>query len=197
VSFIDLPTHQSTLFTYLSNYLSTYLSINISTNHSFCQDYCLSYDRMEEIYTTQVDLLGHLIDLGLLSSIHDGLNINTSSNLSSTTKSSSTSTSLPSSSSTTTAVHHPNRNAMRSRLVAATFCAGLYPHVAKVFRPPKKFIEVAGMLSIIYLSIYQFIYLQLYLISINLFTYHPSIDLNVYLNVYLSSINLIYLFHQL
>ena len=141
---------------------------------------------MEEIYTTQVDLLGHLIDLGLLSSIHDGLNINTSSNPSSTTKLSSTSlTSLTSSSSTiasstTTEAHHPNRNAMRSRLVAATFCAGLYPHVAKVFRPPKKFMEVAGMLSIIYLfiylSIYLSIYLQLYLISINLSTYHPSIS---------------------
>ena len=116
---------------------------------------------MEEIYTTQVDLLGHLIDLGLLSSIHDGLNINLSSNPSSTTKLSSTSlTSLTSSSSTTTTTeaHHPNRNAMRSRLVAATFCAGLYPHVAKVFRPPKKFMEVAGMLIIIYLFIYLSIY---------------------------------------
>ena len=130
---------------------------------------------MEEIHTTQVDLLGHLIDLGLLSSVHDGLTINTNPNPSSTTKLSSTSSTSTSASSSTASsstpltsssssvvTHHPNRNAMRSRLVAATFCAGLYPHVAKVFRPPKKYMEVAGMLSIIYLSIYISIYLSIY-----------------------------------
>jgi hypothetical protein len=130
---------------------------------------------MEEIYTTQVDLLGHLIDLGLLSSIHDGLNINTISNPSSTTTLSSTSTS----SSVAAAAHHPNRNAMRSRLVAATFCAGLYPHVAKVFRPPKKFMEVAGMLSIIYLSLYLSTIIPIIHSSFYLLSIHRSICLPI------------------
>lgn len=37
-----------------------------------------------------------------------------------------------------------NRNAHKSRLVAATLCAGIYPQLAKILRPTRRFVEVAG-----------------------------------------------------
>lgn len=37
-----------------------------------------------------------------------------------------------------------NRNAGKSRLVTATLCAGLYPQLAKILRPTKRFVEVSG-----------------------------------------------------
>lgn len=37
-----------------------------------------------------------------------------------------------------------NRNASKSRLVAATLCAGLYPQLSKILRPTKRFVEVMG-----------------------------------------------------
>jgi len=37
-----------------------------------------------------------------------------------------------------------NRNASKSRLVAATLCAGLYPQLGKILRPTKRFVEVMG-----------------------------------------------------
>jgi ATP-dependent RNA helicase DHX57 len=37
-----------------------------------------------------------------------------------------------------------NRNAGKSRLVSATLCAGLYPQLARILRPTKRFVEVSG-----------------------------------------------------
>lgn len=37
-----------------------------------------------------------------------------------------------------------NRNVGKTRLVTATLCAGLYPQLAKILRPTKRFVEVSG-----------------------------------------------------
>jgi hypothetical protein len=37
-----------------------------------------------------------------------------------------------------------NRNARKARLVTATLCAGLYPQLAKILRPTKRYVEVSG-----------------------------------------------------
>jgi len=83
---------------------------------SFCQQYGLSFERVAEIRDTQQDLLRGLVDLQLLPSVQEALQPGSAC----------------------------NRNAQKGRLVAATVGAGLYPQVAKILRPPKRFVEVVG-----------------------------------------------------
>ena len=70
---------------------------------------------MLEIKQTMKEFLDDLVDIGLISSVKEGLNLD---NL------------------------KYNGNAHKLNLLAATYCAGLYPQVAKILRPPKRFIEV-------------------------------------------------------
>lgn len=37
-----------------------------------------------------------------------------------------------------------NTNDSVTKIVSASICAGLYPSLAKILRPPKRFVEVAG-----------------------------------------------------
>jgi ATP-dependent RNA helicase DHX57 len=72
---------------------------------------------MLEIKQSMREFMTDLVDIGLLSSVHNGLDVNDTV---------------------------ANVNAMRANLMAATYCAGLYPQVAKIIRPPKRFMEVMG-----------------------------------------------------
>uniref|UniRef100_A0A7S3M923 RNA helicase n=1 Tax=Spumella elongata TaxID=89044 RepID=A0A7S3M923_9STRA len=89
---------------------------NVKNKRAFCKTYGLSFERMTEIKESQRDLLTGLVDIGLLRSVQEGLNM----------------------------TGHANRNASKSRLVAATLCAGLYPQLGKILRPTKRFVEVMG-----------------------------------------------------
>ncbi len=40
--------------------------------------------------------------------------------------------------------HSNNANSGRPRVVSAAVCAGLYPQVARILRPPKRFEDVMG-----------------------------------------------------
>lgn len=84
---------------------------------------------MIEIKQTQSDLLDSLVDVGYISSVRDALQCpNTAS---AAVKSNA-------------AVGVSNRNSHKSKLLAAVYCAGLYPQLAKVLRPPQRFEEVMG-----------------------------------------------------
>lgn len=88
-----------------------------SDQRRFCRDNGLQYERMLEIKQTMREFLDDLVDIGLVSSVKEGLdmeNVNF------------------------------NGNAKKLNLLAAVYCSGLYPQVAKIIRPPKRFIEVMG-----------------------------------------------------
>lgn len=88
----------------------------ISQNR-FCKQHGLAYERMNEIRQSMREFMEDLVDIGLLSSVKNGMDLN-----------------------------NPiaNGNSYRINLLAATYCAGLYPQVAKIIRPPKRFMEVMG-----------------------------------------------------
>jgi len=79
--------------------------------------YGLSYERMQDIKQSMKDYFEDLVEIGLLSSIKDGQTLT-----------------------------HPiyNSNAKKWNFLAGIYCAGLYPQVAKILRPPKRFIELMG-----------------------------------------------------
>lgn len=109
-----------------------FLSLDSTANkRRFCTNHCLVYERMQEIGDSLRDLAEDLWDLQLftfpasqgsnqtnrkwiLSQILDPTNV------------------------------HCNRYAQRPRLFAAVLCAGLYPQIVQIQRPPKKFIDVMG-----------------------------------------------------
>eukprot|EP01038_Epipyxis_sp_PR26KG_P008683 gene8683-11734_t len=103
-------------------------SYDISTNQrSFCREYGLSYERIQEIKQTQFDLLEGLVELGFLSSVKDGQlnhNINYEDNNNNN--------------------NQYNRNSHKPRIILSTLCAGLYPSISKIMKPPKRFVEVFG-----------------------------------------------------
>jgi len=82
----------------------------------FCQENMLSYPRMQEIRQLTRELLGNLSQIGLIPSEREGLS----------------------------ATAPCNCNAASPRIVSAAISAGMYPQVAKIMRPPKRFEEVMG-----------------------------------------------------
>mmetsp|Transcript_7426 Transcript_7426/g.7854 ORF Transcript_7426/g.7854 Transcript_7426/m.7854 type:complete len:422 (+) Transcript_7426:1-1266(+) len=107
------------------------LNLNRSTNtmeakKDFCLENGLSFDRMQEILLTQEDYVSALIDIGFLShSSEDYLN--------------------PMNSPTSIyEIIQENKNSFDSRVVLSALCAGLYPTVCIVSKPPKKFTQTIG-----------------------------------------------------
>ena len=82
----------------------------------FCRDNWLSLERMVELRDLQKDLLRACADAGFLSSAEEGLALSSQGNC----------------------------NHCRPRVAAAALCAGLYPQVAKILRPAKRFVETLG-----------------------------------------------------
>lgn len=72
---------------------------------------------MNDIRQTQRDLLESMVEVGFLSSVQEGLNLKSAGS---------------------------NSNAENRALISAIYCAGLYPSIARVMFPPKRFIEVIG-----------------------------------------------------
>ena len=101
---------------------------------AFCKQHGLSYDRVAEIADTQRDLLEGLVQLGLLGSVAEAFLPPHSSE--------------PSQSLQQQQLELRQRarncNADKSRVLSAVYCAGLYPQVARVLRPVKRFKEVMG-----------------------------------------------------
>ena len=104
---------------------------NETTNKkAFCRNYGLSEERLVEICQSQVDLLEGLVDIGFLSSVRDGISLKDTNWF--------------------------NRNHKKPKIVASACCAGLYPQLARIIRPPKRFVEVAGGIPISILLIYNY-----------------------------------------
>ena len=107
---------------------------------------------MQEVKETQRDLLNGLVELGLLDSTQSGLRVPSSATATAVAAVRSGGASGGSGGGAKGAAVSggpndaggANRNAHRARLVSATLCAGLYPQLAKVLRPTRRFVEVAG-----------------------------------------------------
>jgi hypothetical protein len=82
----------------------------------FCTENGLYYERMLEIRTSQKDLLEGLVSLGLLPSVLEGLSYTSTS----------------------------NRNRSKPKIIIAIVCAGLYPSVGKIKRPPLRYVDTQG-----------------------------------------------------
>ena len=85
----------------------------------FCKNNALSFDRMQEVCQLQSELLEGMVSLGFIDSVREGLQLRPS----------------PSAA---------NANSVQATVVAAALCAGLYPQLAKIIRPPKRFADVMG-----------------------------------------------------
>lgn len=96
---------------------ATMLTFNETKNkRNFCKSYGLSFDRLREITESQHDLLEGLVSVGFIDSASDGLSMESPY----------------------------NENMRSARIVSAVMCAGLYPKVSKILRPPKRFVEMLG-----------------------------------------------------
>ena len=82
----------------------------------FCQENMLSYARMQEIKQLTRDLLADLANIALIRSARDGFSADA----------------------------FCNSNSKFPRIVTAAISAGLYPQVARIMRPPKRFEDVMG-----------------------------------------------------
>jgi HrpA-like RNA helicase len=89
---------------------------NSSNRKRFCREWCLSSETMNEILSLRDDYLDELVSLGFIRQINQGKDLSDSC----------------------------NRNEPSSKLVLTALCAGLYPQVAKILRPPSRFIETIG-----------------------------------------------------
>ena len=87
-----------------------------SERRRYCRDNALSFDRVQEILQLQSELLDGVAALGFVSSSREALNPRAPC----------------------------NANADKPLVVSAALCAGLYPQLAKILRPPKRFVEVMG-----------------------------------------------------
>lgn len=85
----------------------------------FCKNNALSFDRMQEICQLQSELLEGMVSLGFIDSVREGLQLRP-------------------------APSAANANSAQPTVVAAALCAGLYPQLAKIIRPPKRFADVMG-----------------------------------------------------
>jgi ATP-dependent RNA helicase DHX57 len=98
-----------------------FMSLQISkAGQSELRKHCflngLSYDTIIEIITLQKDLLQNLASLGFIPSVQDGLDESSTC----------------------------NRNCRKSKVLSAAICAGFYPQLARVLKPPKKYVETMG-----------------------------------------------------
>ena len=82
----------------------------------YCSDNGLSFDTMTEIITMQKDLLQGLVDLGFASSVNAAM-LETAD---------------------------CNKHCRDSKVLSAAFCAGFYPQIARVMKPPTKYVETMG-----------------------------------------------------
>ena len=91
----------------------------VGTAHQrrFCKEYGLAYERMIELGKEQRDLLKALVSVDLLSSIEDGLNSRN---------------------------QHCNSNSGKVRVVMAAVVAGTYPQIARIMRPPTRYVDTIG-----------------------------------------------------
>ena len=122
--------------------------------YKFCKKFSLSYDRMTEIRDTQMDLLQGLVDIGCLSSTDRGMSLSSPRTVSSVMQRRITGDDMSNNPTTnkeavaavtsSVMVLHPNRNAFKPRLLNAVFCAGMYPQMARILRPPQRYVEVMG-----------------------------------------------------
>jgi HrpA-like RNA helicase len=87
-----------------------------SERRRYCRDNALSFDRAQEILQLQAELLDGVAALGFVSSSREALNPRAPC----------------------------NAHADKPLVVSAALCAGLYPQLAKILRPPKRFVEVMG-----------------------------------------------------
>lgn len=76
----------------------------------------LSFERMQEIVSERRDLLQNLTQIGFISSVRQGLDLTS----------------------------FENRNSGSINIVVSVCVAGLYPHIARVMRPPQRFVETVG-----------------------------------------------------
>lgn len=81
-----------------------------------CNDLCLSYERMNELRTNRRQLIEALASVGFLNSAREADD-------------------------TTDILNAQSNN---RRVIGAVLCAGLYPNVIKVMRPPQKYHETIG-----------------------------------------------------
>jgi len=96
---------------------STLLTFNETKNKkSFCKTNGLSFERLKEISESQRDFLDSLVSVGFINSLSDGMNLDS----------------------------NYNQNCKSARIVSSFMCAGLYPKVCKILRPPKRFVETIG-----------------------------------------------------
>ena len=87
-----------------------------SEKRRFCREYALSFERMQDIQQLQSELLDGIVSLGFISATRDAMKL----------------------------THSSNANSEKPNVVAAALCAGLYPQLAKILRPPKRFVDVMG-----------------------------------------------------
>lgn len=76
----------------------------------------LSFERMQEIVTERQELLQNLKQTGFIASARSGTDLNS----------------------------FENRNSSSVNIVVSVCVAGLYPHIARVIRPPQRFVETLG-----------------------------------------------------
>lgn len=76
----------------------------------------LSFERMQEIVNERQELLQNLVQTSFITSVRQGLDPNS----------------------------FENRNIGSLNIVASVCVAGLYPHIARVMRPPQRFVETVG-----------------------------------------------------
>merc|ERR1711968_50097 len=90
------------------------------TGQSELRKYCfrngLSFDTITEIVALQKDLLQNLSSLGFVSSVQDAIS----------------ETSIC------------NQNCRKTKILSAAICAGFYPQLARVLKPPTKYVKTMG-----------------------------------------------------
>ena len=130
----------------------------------FCREHSLSFERMGEIQQQQRDLLDGLAALGFLRSASEGMQLNQPPTTAKNTASSALNSALtghhkithishapsgPTTHPRTPATPGPNRNAGQPRVLMAALCAGMYPNIARILRPPTRYVaETTGGLMI-------------------------------------------------
>jgi HrpA-like RNA helicase len=88
----------------------------MSAQRRYCQDNLLSFPRMQEIRQMSRDFLSDMVNAGLLNSVKEAQDLDSPCNI----------------------------NSKKWKIVSSTVCAGLYPAISRILRPPKRFEEVMG-----------------------------------------------------
>ena len=110
-------------FYHMSDYLIISQAIyefSVLTNREqqrkYARDNGLSYERMSDIIKEQKDLLQNLQLIGFITSISQGLNLQSID----------------------------NRNSHKLKVILSACVTGLYPNIARILRPPQRYIETLG-----------------------------------------------------